>query len=179
MTMPICEIEPYIEDHPYADSVEEAHPIDDDIIATVSDKKLGPYLLHYQLAMVQHVAPELITDRDGDGVTFARGVGYDRQYVTDSGMFYHILSRIADRIDDYITVEFARPIVDAHTKQYVRNVHSVEYDQAVDMDEVTLCHAMNEAGISEDELPFDHKYGFIDARGLVVEDAKTKAANDE
>jgi len=177
--MPTGTVASYIQEHPYANTAEDAHPIDSDIVHSVEDTKVGPYLLHHQLAMVQHVAPDLITDRDGNGVDCALGIGYTRHYVTDSGMFYHILGRIADDVDDYITVEFARPIVEAHTKQYVRNVHSVEYDAAVSMDEVTLCHAMNKAGISENELPFEHKYSFIDARGLVVEDAKTKAANND
>lgn len=112
-------------------------------------------------------------------------------YQAQSATFYDLLSMVHEQYDHYVQVEDIEDIVEVHTRQYLRDVHGYEGDfggqvpnDSIDkMREPTLCNAHNdptpyEGVIDADSRPDNANYGFIDARGLVIEEG-THLLDDE
>lgn len=166
----------YVREHSGAHDAQNAHPIDEDILMSVCDTKVGPAMLHHDLALIQAVADRRLSS-DGENVYHAGttdGVSY---YRVASVTFYDLL-QMADRMYSgaYVEVEDLPDLVEAHTRQYLREVHGYEGDFGGETPggpsgneyEKTLCNAQNDSDVVRNEEPDGANYAFVDARGLVV-----------
>lgn len=175
-SFPTAKLDPYIEEHCHTNRAEEAHPIDEDIVADVCDTKMGPATMHFDLALVQATALREVLPYNGDTETWVKRDG-DLHYLTaTSQTFYDIVSLGSYRYDNaYIEVEDLSDIVEAHTRQYLRDVHAYEGDfggtTATGKEYPrTLCSAQNDAHRLREQEPDGANYAFTDRRGLVIEE---------
>lgn len=171
--------EQYITEHAYADNASEAHPIDSDVLHEVCDTKMGPVLLEYDLALIQAVAVREVLPYHCDHETWIERAGDLHYYQVQSRTFYDLITMAHQRYDtQYIEIEDAPDIVEAHTRQYLKDVHGYEGDfggqvsnDGIDAEyDPTLCSAQNDAHWLRDEEPESAHYAFMDARGLVIEE---------
>lgn len=144
--MPTFEQEQYIQDHAHAQRADEAHPIDEDVLHEVCDTKIGPAIIHYDLALVQAIAVREVLpylaepkgsseeeDRrstdNGDTESWIKRDGDLHYYRAQSVTFYDILSMAHQRYDHtYVEIEDAADLAEAHTRQYLKDVHGYEGD---------------------------------------------------
>lgn len=142
--MPTVGPSEYISEHRHTTDPQEAHPIDGDIIADVCETKLGPALIHDDLAVIQAVVVKEILPYNGDmerWITCYPQVddlglyqvenGRDRDgtlhyYQVQSGTFYDILAMVDQQYEHRIAVENVEDIVEVHTRQFLRDVHGYE-----------------------------------------------------
>lgn len=188
--------EPYIEEHKDAVLPQQAHPIDADIVKTVCETKAGSAIIDFDLAMIQAVATRAIQEfNDEAKIRLLHDEGNVRYAQTTSPVFGELVSRAQDRYDDVIKVEDMPDIVEAHTRQYLRDVHGYEGDfggqvrnDSIDMiPHPTICNAQNDGDLkyprsskTESSQNDDHSirdeerqgahYAFFDSRGLVIEE---------
>jgi len=177
--MPKIVQEEYIQEHTYASEARDAHPIDQDILQDVCDSKMGPILIDFDLALIQAVAIREVLPYDCETETWIEQDGDMHYYQAQSVTFYDLLSMAHRRYDNaYVEIEDAAELAEAHTRQYLRDVHGYEGDfggqvanPSVDKEhEPTLCNAQNDDHSLRDEEPENAHYGFTDARGLVIEE---------
>lgn len=165
---PIVKQEPYLVDHADAKHIDEAHPLS---TAIVNEATTRPETLPAELAAIQAVADKHIDELgtptlvDSDGTT--------EYYYATSDTFYRLATRVRDTYaSTYISIDRLHAIVAAHTRQFLADLHG--YDGDFGGHEPTLCNALNEPSVQEgavrnETVPDDVRYGFVDARGLVVE----------
>lgn len=205
-------LEEYLEEHNHTSDVREAHPIEQDVLHEVCDTKKGPILLEYDLALLQAIAVRELLPYNNDhevwvGSHPSHRSGFDIEqprdrpgdvhyYQVSSRSFYELLSIAYQKYDGVrIEVENVADIVEAHTRQYLKDVHGYEGDfgnpsisdsageqsepdfggqvanDSIDkLHEPTLCNAQNDAHWLRDEMPDDTHYVYTDARGFVVEE---------
>jgi hypothetical protein len=177
--MPTMIQEEYIDEHTYADDPSNAHPIDDDILIDVCDTKMGPILIEYDLALIQAIAVREILPYNCETEIWIEQCDGMHYYQAQSVTFYDLLSMAYQRYDHArVEIEDAADLAEAHTRQYLRDVHGYEGDfggqvpnDSIDkVREPTLCSAQNDAHWLRDEEPEDAHYAFTDARGLVIEE---------
>lgn len=170
----------YIENHKTATNVDDAHPIDKDILHKTCTTKMGPLLLSNDLAAIQAVVSKkspLVEDNSRYYVEKDNHYAYAQ---VNSAFFYHIASQVADVYDTVIEVENIEQISEVHTRQYLRDIHGYEGDfgnnshQSERKDDarsrehdITLCSAQNYAQLIRDEEPSEAHYGYVDSRGFV------------
>lgn len=165
--------EQFIKDHQWATEVTEAHPIDRDIIERVCDTKMGPILIQYDLALIQAVAQSVLDSRD-DLATLVTDRSGNEYYCGTSNTFYTILACAHELYSGYVEAEHVEDIIEVHTRQYLRDLYGYDGDfggqvanDSIDrVHDPTLCNAMNEDG---SVVPDYGAYGFVDSRGLVVQ----------
>lgn len=173
--MPTFEQDPYVAEHKKTDLADDAHPIDDDVISSVVGTKHGSALIHFDLAALQAVAVREVPTNREDWVAERSGNVY---YRTTSQSFYELLALLVTYYPDvHIEIENAADLVEAHTRQFLKDVHGYEGDfggatpggPEGNTFDPTLCSAMNDSDIVREQEPESTDYGFVDARGLVVE----------
>lgn len=198
--MPTPKLEEYLEEHTYTNRVREAHPIDSDVLHEVCDTKMGPALLEYDLALIQAVALREVlpysadhehwitsdAESEADTYTVSRTRGREgtlHYYQVSSRTFYEILTFAYQRYDGVrIEIDDVADIAEAHTRQYLKDVHGYEGDfggqvanESIDkVYEPTLCNAYNDSSPQDGKITFDTEpdnahYAFTDSRGLVIE----------
>lgn len=126
-----------------ADNIADAHPIDGDIVHDVAETKMDPVLIHSHLALLQAIAVREVLPYNGETATWVEQQGNVHYYQAQSMTFYDLLSMAHQWYDQaHVEVEDVPALVEAHTRQYLRDVHGP-----------------------------DHTYdAFVDSRGLVIED---------
>lgn len=166
--MPTMVQDPYIQDNQLADSVRNAHPVEEATIETVVGDVVPT--LEFDLAAIQAVADglDILTDDESvQLITEQDGVQY---YQVDSATFYRLAAAVNDEYETYIEVEALLNVMEAHTRQFLESVHGFDGDFEHD---ATLCDAYNNPNVREgvvrDETePEAGHYAFVDSRGLVV-----------
>ena len=173
--MPKIVQEEYIQEHTYASEARDAHPIDQDILQDVCDSKMGPILIDFDLALIQAVAIREVLPYDCETETWIEQDGDMHYYQAQSVSFYDLLSMAYQRYDSArVEIEDAADLAEAHTRQYLRDVHGYEGDFGGTKAtggpwEPTLCNAQNDDHSLRDAEPEDAHYAFTDARGLVIQ----------
>jgi hypothetical protein len=169
--------ESYLDDHAHTSNASEAHCIDDERIFEFSTDKVGPALCNFDLAAVQAVG-DVHREKLFDAVLVDEKTESGRTteyYYCTSQTFYEIARMARDAFDVAIEVENVRTIADLHTEQFLDDLYDYEFD----MDSVapvtrTVCTAMNDdtpysGRVTQYDEPDGANYGYVDARGLVIE----------
>lgn len=154
----------FIREHKHTANTRDAHPIDDDIVEQSVET---PIVIDHELAALQAVATRNVLELNDEEVLVGERDGTYRFQVTSS-TFYSLLEEMCDRYDVHVQAEQVQNIVEAHTRQYLRDVHGYEEDFDTGHSS-TLCEAQNDAHWIRDEEPEDTHYPFVDSRGLVVD----------
>lgn len=154
--MPTAKQNPCIEEHKYATRAQEAHPI----------RSVPEIILHFPLSAIQAVAVKE-TPEDWIPVLETEDLVY---YRVTSPSFYGLLRQASEDYETKIEVEQVQTIVDLHTRQFLQDVHG--FTDVDELPRVTLCDAMNHSqddSVSFEDVPREHGYGYVDARGLIVQ----------
>lgn len=172
--MPTIELEQFLEEHQQTSRATDAHPIEDDVLETVGER--GSF--EFSLAAIQAVADQVIEDIES--ATLVETDGNTAYYNVTSDTFYRLAARTRDIYPKTnIQIERLQSIVDAHTIQFLADLHGYEGDFGGETAtggrfKKTLCNALNdetpyEGSVRRETEPDEAHYGFVDARGLVVQ----------
>lgn len=165
--MPTIKQDPSVAAHATANDVRDAHPVPQSIVDDIDER----FTLDYALADIQAIAGAGLDleDLGATHIETREGLAY---YTATSDVFYRLAARAADEYNSRIEVDRIATVAEAHTRTYLRAMH--DYDGDFDGREATLCNALNdprpaEGAVTHETEPEDGHYGYVDARGLVVE----------
>jgi len=117
-SMPTLVQDPYIKDHQHTSHAAQAHPLDESIVKSVVDRPT----LDFPLASIQ-AAADLFID-EIETATLAEADGETEYYCVKSDTFYRLAVRVYDEYENtYTEIERLQAVADAHTKQYLADVH--------------------------------------------------------
>lgn len=175
--MPRLTPEAWDRDHKDSGTIDETHPINADI----SEEEMDSVMLELQLGKLQGAIDQLsaLERIPEDKRTLIAETDELEYYQVRSNVFYELLVYSDRRYDSYTRAEFVVPIINAHTRQFLRDLYQYEgefggLNAHGEQYRKTLCNALNdptptEGRITNDTEPEEAHYGFVDARGLVVQ----------
>lgn len=176
--MPTIRLEEWMQKHKHTDNHRAGHPIDNERL----EDSIRGSLQHINLSLVQAVLAktDLLENRDDQSSIKKIHETDDAEYYqVTSSVFYQILARGYEMYNFDVEVEELQTLVDAHTEQYLADMHDYTGDFGGETAtgrqyEKTLCNALNDGKPTEGKVsgstePEDAHYGYTDARGLVVQ----------
>lgn len=166
-SMPVGIMNQTVKDHKHTSMVADAHPLAESTTSEVGESSL----IHFSLAAIQAVADQFIDQIDE--VILVDTIGDKEYYWAKSSVFAHLDVLVNETYDsENLSIEQLQTVVDGHTIQFLSDLH--EYEGDFKGRERTLSNALNdpksyEGAVTREAVPEGVQYGFVDARGLLVQ----------
>lgn len=170
--LPTMVLEPWLEAHVDTRSARHAHPIDGRIVTHVAEENdtIVP-LVDTELSLFQATALAYIHPNEDVYEEYRETIDGVAYYVARSPAFYDVFVRAQEMWEQSVPISRAELVANAHTMQYLVDVHDVERETALNSHLDKLAYGN----------PFleDEHYGHVDHYGLVIEEGTHELGDEQ